>query len=83
MSRVMYFFWILLALVLFLALVFFVLANGEPQRLDMLVPGWTVTLPSGVLALACFSVGAGLGLVTGMGISLVRRTARPKGGKGG
>jgi uncharacterized integral membrane protein len=77
MSRVMYFLWVLLALVVFIAMMLFVLANDEPQRLDLLVPGWAITLPGGVLALACFAVGAGLGLLVGMGVSLVRRTARP------
>lgn len=81
MSRVMYFLWILLALVVFIAMMLFVLANGEPQRLDLLVPGWTITLPGGVLALFCFAVGAGVGLLAGMGISLVRRTARPAPGE--
>jgi len=76
MSRLLYAGWLLLALLLFMAALFFVLANQSFVSVNFLVPGVIVEARIGVVVLVIFIAGALLGAVTGFGIRALLKIVR-------
>lgn len=77
MSRIFYAGWLLLALLLFVAALFFVLANQSLVSVNFLAPGFIVEARLGVIALVIFISGLALGAVTGFGLRALLKIVRP------
>ena len=68
MTRLIYIFWLLGAVLVFAVALLLVLANPDTVMLNVLLPGGLLELRLGVLVLATLVIGLLIGLVGGFGL---------------
>jgi uncharacterized membrane protein YciS (DUF1049 family) len=77
MTRLVYIFWLLGAVLLFAAALLLVLANPDTVMFNILLPGGQLELRLGVLVLVTLATGLVIGLLGGLGLryllALVKR----------
>lgn len=79
MTRLIYIFWLLGAVLVFAVALLLVLANPDTVMFNVLLPGGLLELRLGVLVLATLVIGLLIGLLGGFGLRHLLALARRRG----